>query len=52
MYADKLDETVNEYKSTYHKLHEICENMGFRWFLFSCIRTESLYWRIRVRENP
>ena len=51
MYSDKLDETVNEYKNTYHKLHEICENMGFRWSLFSRIRTESLYGRIRVPEN-
>ena len=37
-------------------LHKICENTGFHWPVFSCVRTKSmilsLYGRIRVSENP
>ena len=46
-----MSEALSAQKSS---LHKICENTGFHWPLFSRIRTEilSLYWKIRVSENP
>ena len=38
----------------FYSLHKICENAGFHWPVFSCIRTESreLNERTQVSQNP
>ena len=32
---------IPQLQNIYYKLRKICQNMGFLWPIFSCIRTES-----------